>query len=76
LQHSIEIAQDVGVPEPQDAIARRGKVGITSLVMDAICVLTAICLDDELAVPTEKIDHVWPNWVLTYKLEAAQSAVA
>jgi hypothetical protein len=61
LQYSVDIAQDVGVPEPQDAIALRGKVGIANLVVRAICMLTAICLNDELAVPTEEIDYIRSN---------------
>ena len=75
MQYPIDIAEDVRIPKPQDAIAFRGKVRIANLVMCAICVLTAICLDDELAVPTEEIDHIWSNWVLTYELEATQSPV-
>src|SRR5262245_66444656 len=44
--------------------------------MCAFGVLSAIYLDDELAIPTQEIDYIGSNRTLTNKLEAGQTPIA
>jgi hypothetical protein len=76
LQYPIDIAQDVRIPKPQDAISFRGKEGIADLIVGAFRVLPAIYFNDELAVSTEEIDDVGSNRFLTHKFEASQPPIA
>jgi len=69
LQYSINVAQNVRIPESQNAMAFRGKIGIPDLVTYVFGMLSPIHLDNKLAVPTEEIDHVWSNRSLTNKFE-------
>ncbi len=40
-------------------------------VVPALGVLPAIDLDDKPFLSTDKVDHVWPDWLLTHEFESA-----
>ena len=74
LQNTADIAQDVVIPEPQDAVVARAQPLVADQVFRTIGVLPAIDFDDQSAVTADKIDRVRPDRLLTNKFVAEHAA--
>jgi hypothetical protein len=76
LQHAIDVAQDVVVPEPQNAIAVLCEPPIAHGIARVCCMLSAVDLDHQVLFATDEIDNVGPDRLLPDELVAAQAAGA
>jgi hypothetical protein len=65
LPDTFDIFQHLVIPEPQDAIAMLGQPLIAHGVASALGMLAAIDLDDKPFLPTDKIDDVPSDRLLT-----------
>jgi hypothetical protein len=75
-QHTVVIAQNIGIPESQNAITLSMKGRVASVVMDILRVLPSIDFNDQFFVPTEEIDDVRQYSRLTNELEPAEPPIA
>jgi hypothetical protein len=74
LEHAVEVADDVVVPEAEYSVIQGGQ-GCSAFLIDALVVLTAVDLDDKIRVSTQKIDDVGSYRDLTPELEPVQPAI-
>src|SRR5687767_8250657 len=74
--HAGQFPQDLGVPEPKDAIAFGVDEGCAALVVLRLRVLTAVDFDNEHSVAARKIGDVWTDWILADELQSIDASVA
>src|SRR5208282_931649 len=72
LPNAFDVSQHVVIPETEHAIAMFDQPLITARVASALCVLAAVHLDDEPLLPTNEIDDVRTDRLLTHELESAK----
>jgi hypothetical protein len=75
LQNTVDIVQNLVVPESQDTITLGCQSGTALLIVDLLlCMLSAIGLNDEPGMETDEIHDVGTNHLLAPKLESGQPA--
>ncbi len=74
LQHTGGVAQDVVVPESQDAIVVIAQPTITDLIAPVFGVLTSVNFDDQAPLTAHEIDNVVAYWLLPNELTSFDSA--
>jgi hypothetical protein len=72
VEHTIEVAQDVVVPEPLDVKSTLPKPMVPSTIVRRIRMLTAIHLDHEAMREGKKIGYVWPHRRLPPKFPSSK----
>jgi len=75
LQNTFDVFEHLVVPDPDDAIAKRLQFGVTLSVGRTVGMLTAIDLDDELALTTKEIHKEPADRFLADEFEPAKSPV-
>ena len=76
LQHRIDVAQHVVIPEAQHPISGTHQEACPALVrVDSQDVLSAIELDDEPAIMTDEIHNEGRKWMLAPEFEATEPTV-
>ena len=76
LQDGIAISQHVGIPEAEDAVTLACKpLGSLDVTRGFLLggVLTAIQLDHEVPIVTDKIDNEGPHWHLAPKAKSMEA---
>jgi hypothetical protein len=74
LQHSLEIAQNLVVPKPQNRKSLSAQPAVApGVIIQRIGMLTTVRLNDAAGFKTNKIDDIWPQWLLTAELVALKS---
>jgi hypothetical protein len=67
FQHTLHIAHDIVVPEPQNAIVMLLQPSIAHAITFIVSMLPAIQLDNQSSFPTNKICNVGTDWLLPNK---------
>ena len=71
----IQIVQHIIIPESQDAksltLQPRGSLCICNLIW-TLAVLAPINFNDDFVLEANKIDYIFPNWLLAAKFETRQ----
>ena len=67
MRDAFKIFENVIVPEAKDAIALAFKEFCSSLITDALGMLSAIRLDDQTRLLANKVSDEGPNWLLPSK---------
>ena len=73
--HRLGSAENVVIPEAQNAIALfLQPLSAARVVLNLLCMLTAIDFDDDAALEADKIDDECADWLLAAKFDAGQLA--
>lgn len=71
LQHSLQIALNRVVPKPQNRKSLSAQPAVApGVIIQRIGMLTTVRLDNAAGFKTNKIDDIWPQWLLTPELVA------
>jgi len=76
FQHAIDVAKDVVIPKPQNAISMIGEPLIACCIVLVGCVLSAIDLNDQPLFATNEVNGVRADRFLPDKFVASESARA
>jgi hypothetical protein len=75
-RNSVEILDNIVVPDADHAITEGVKCAIALLVLGAFCVLAAVELDNQAPLAANKVDVVSSDRLLADKFEGAQLPAA
>jgi len=64
LQHAVEIAENLVVPDTHDAIAERIQVSVAALIGCAVGMLATIDFDDEAPLAADKVNVIGADRLL------------
>ena len=76
LQHTICVAEDVIVPEPQDSIIALPEPTVARAIRGVIRMLSAINFHNQPMFAADKIHDVWSDRFLAHELAAIDRARA
>jgi hypothetical protein len=76
LENSVQILDDIVVPEADHAITEGAQVAVALLVFEASRMLTAVELDNQMPFATNEVGLVPIDGLLAYKFEAAELPTA
>lgn len=73
FQHTVAIAQHIGIPEAENSITLRFQPLITLSITRVLRVLSAVDLNDQAHVVANKVDDEATDWCLASEAQAVQS---
>jgi len=77
LKHTFDVSQDVMIPESYDMVARLlQNSGSRCICLDSLGMLTAVDLDDDFQIQSDKIDDVACDGLLAFELDAVEAPAA
>ena len=76
LANAVQVVNDLGVPESEDAVPAREQASIATIVGFTLGMLASIEFDQQLGLAAGEISKIRSNGTLSDELVAAQSSVA